>query len=704
MKHSIALQHGFAIFPSGRTDNTRMAASVQAELMNLGFMLDERAYRAACKASSDWLIEFHNEIIPYLRQSLGADKDYRPFYRNFPTQVMEMDQLELFVNAFIHYLSDGHWEPEQELKTRGIHFENTDFKTLKSGSEKDFKAIFTRLVAANTSLTPRDKETVAWFIVNQRDSLVMPDHVPFKETLCILAAHGLDVPVKSATDVLRVAVYLSGGDISLPDIPKVTVGEILPGRKAHFFTNLRAAQQKIRDSFKFKKFSRPVRRQILSLLEKTTLDLGDMQGRLGRWLRLGEILHVGEYAKKFPRTAAAFDMLRNQDERKVRTFHGRVNMAFAEHWKKGVDVLTERPGEFARKLDWLARTYDHSYVMDEFAAVGPKVSSKVLFELHTHFEARTKHQPIRSVMIKSARSKMKILEPLPKMDPIHVRKICGAIRGIIETKIAALPRLGSVWIDERLKNVPVPTAMRSVNTSIKTYIRGTRIPFRSDVKVIRPFIHWYDEHGQIDLDLSAGFYRESLELRSQISFTSLKDERTNCCHSGDIRRRKGPCAEYVDVDVSRCLEQGLRYVVMQVHNFDNDPLHAVKDCVFGLMERESAVEGEIFIPKTISNCTALANESSTVIICILDLKEKCYIWADLEAQSRDIPMFERTNENNLDVLKSLLYAPKMSIYELLSMHAEKRGSLVPSAVEADVKLKWDDFVSDYSRVASYMAF
>jgi hypothetical protein len=89
------------LIPAASQDNARLAASLQAELMNLGFMLDSAAFEAASKASRDWLVTYHEEIVAHLRQRLGADRPYQSFYRNFPTQVMEMSNFELFVIAIV---------------------------------------------------------------------------------------------------------------------------------------------------------------------------------------------------------------------------------------------------------------------------------------------------------------------------------------------------------------------------------------------------------------------------------------------------------------------------------------------------------------------------------------------------------------------------------------------------------------------------
>jgi len=727
MKNIIAFKKGLFIpdlNDKGILDSLQIVASIQAELMNLGYILSKDAFNILKDSSNKFCISYYNEIIPFLNKTLGNSKNYQPFYKNFPTQVMEMSDIELYLNAIIHYWSCGTWKPTYELKERGYAFENVEFKEIKLGTEKDFTNIFTKLVSINQSLTEDDKEIVEWFIKNYNVNKILPEVINFKETLCLLASNNVDVPIKTTTDVLRIATYMSGGDISLPHIPKVTINEVRNNRKEYFFNNLKESQIKERESFKFKKFNRKERKYLLGLLEKSNLDTSEMQIYLGRWLRLGEILHPGEYKNKFFITYITFDKLRNQGKvidvkgqiesykyEKIRTFNSQVNQAFNKNFYNGVNLLATRPGEFARKLDWIIRNCrskieininDVNFVLNKFLKISNKISNKVLFELYKHFENRTKENYVRSIMIKGKKSKMKILDPLPPLNIKIVDNIKNIIKECLINKFKKYELLGNVYIDENLKNIPLPFSMRSINTSIKTYIRGTRIPYNKDAKVIRPFIHWFDEKGNEDLDLSVGFYDKNLNGITHISYTNLKDNNLNSCHSGDVRMRQGACAEYVDIDINKCKENNVRYAIVQVHNFQDRPMHTMKDCVFGLMEREFPESNKIFVPKTITNCMTISNESSTVNICIIDLENNCYIWADIECQNSGLSNFESTKDKTLDVLKSLTQDISFSVYDLLKLHAEARGYLVFSKEEADIIFNFEDFYTDYAKIGTYM--
>jgi ribosomal protein L24 len=55
-------------------------------------------------------------------------------------------------------------------------------------------------------------------------------------------------------------------------------------------------------------------------------------------------------------------------------------------------------------------------------------------------------------------------------------------------------------------------------------------------------------------------------------------------HSGDVRHRKGNCAEYVDINIKKTAESQ-KWAIIDVRNFNRGPLSDLNAC-FGFMERE----------------------------------------------------------------------------------------------------------------------
>ena len=131
---------------SERLRHLSLVMSLQAELMNLGYLLSEEAHLEILnKLDSADVIKLYNSTIPYLSGMLGVGA-YAPFYKNFPEQVMEMSDVELMINAIFHYWTDGNWSPSQTVIARGFAFEQTKFTALKLAPDGFLHAIMNNLL------------------------------------------------------------------------------------------------------------------------------------------------------------------------------------------------------------------------------------------------------------------------------------------------------------------------------------------------------------------------------------------------------------------------------------------------------------------------------------------------------------------------------------------------------------------------------
>ena len=684
-RNIVALQKGLVCPSNDGLDNRIAVATVQTHLMQWGYMLDQDAFTELSKSDLPVIKNFNDEVITYLRNIMGGKRKFEALYKNFPDEVVSLSDFDLYLNAIMHYWSRGTWEPSTVTYEKPIKFENIKYTMIKYGTDDRFAQIFTNLISINTSLTPMDLDVVKWF-VKSGEKLVLPSTVPFKENLCTLAAMGIEgLPVKTTTDVLRIAVSLSGGDISLPKVPST---EVRANRWSKATTYNVA-----RDKFKFKKFTRKERKYLLSLLEQTNCDPKEMILKDQRWIRLGEILHPMEYKKLFPKAANAFDKIRND---KVISWYGILNKAFNQSLEKGLSVLAQRPGEFSRRMDWLVRTFPDNLdlIMGYFRKASEGTSNKVLFEMYAHFENRLDPVNNRSVMIKGARKRTE-LKSLPAFGKSTVELIHSRLFETLRDKFSKLDPLGTCWIDEELKKIPLPTNMRSMNFSAKPTIRGQRVPLDNpDAKVIRPFVHWMDPRGSEDLDLSVTFVGKNTEV---LSFRNLRVGKS--CHSGDVRHRQGPCAEYVDIDIVDAKARGHKYAVIDVRNFNGGSLKSV-ETVFGIMEREHPSSNSTWLPETISNCQTLESESTNTLIAIIDLKTKEYIMLDIDTNGTTYASGDV--KNTMKVIEQYAKPPKVSVYDLILLHVEGRGKQVTLDSNVDTYFKYEDFCNSYENTGQLM--
>lgn len=674
-KNVIAFQNGFIINSGNKSeDNKVLAMNVQAELMQFGYILSEDALDSLSSSFKEVIISFQNEVISYLKYITGGEDTYRPIYSGFPQQVMEMSEWELWINQLIGYWCGGSFIADEWTKTKGTAFEYVNYKSIQLKSESAFNDIFTNLLAANTSLTPVDSEIVKWFINNHSD-LKFPEIIPFKETLCLVIIEMIKVkrifsnlPKLTATDVLRIAVGMSGGNISLG-------GELS----------------------KFKKFARFERKRLLHLLELSSLDVREMKLKVQRWIRLGEILHPGEYQKSYPKSFTAFQKLRNE---KVVSWYGEVNLAFQQSFTKGIEKLVERPGEFIRRLDYLIRMSNGQYnyfLLLTLQNTSRKVSNKVLFETYTHFESRRNPTTNRSIMIKGSRKRTQ-LEDLPALETDLINQIQNIIIIALQNKFASLPRLGKCWIDEELKNIPIPTNLRSLSESSKVVIRGQRFPIDASKKVLRAYVHWYDNTGDLDIDLHGYLCFETKSM--SFGFNGEKNNPLGC-FSGDVRHRQGRCAEYVDINIEQSLKAGYKYFVIVAHNFNDDSFENIPECTAGSMTREHAEANDTWLPKTIETSIKLQSNNRFCLVGVYDLAKKEYIHLDVDFGNYYTYYHSNTQSKLFEYIKEYISPIKFSLYDLLALHVASRGQLV-SKESAETLFETENFLTSYTEMFKYM--
>lgn len=282
MKNAIYIRRSLKVIvksEENRLPNVYLA-TVLKNMESLGFTFSQPLMETVQMLSIDAFTSFYKELVKDLKEMVGAHVQFSPMYPNFPQQVMDMSYADLYINAIIHYVTL--LLPESKTKERFPLLDRVDLKVIDLGSEEDFYQMISQLIGANSSISLTDKEDVAWVIAHTDDvSLFLPDAIPHKENMSfivgILLKNGRisvnDVAkyFKTATDVLRLAVALSEGDVSLASATR------------------------------FKKFNRAERRFFLGLLEQCGNITEDMLRYKKRWIRLGEILHPAEYRTRFPK-------------------------------------------------------------------------------------------------------------------------------------------------------------------------------------------------------------------------------------------------------------------------------------------------------------------------------------------------------------------------------------------------------------------
>ena len=636
-------------------------------LRALGYRLSDPAREALTSPEQAWTL-----VNAAARLSSGSPSaEYRPFYPDFPVQVRTTSEATLLVNAALHYLGDvvgvrilPDYRPSPREPLPGDDGALTE---LGLATTQDLERIVADLIAQATPFSAQDRADLT--ALRDFGPKAAP-RVAVKENLAVLTVTFPDLDFsasyRTVTDVLRLAVAMAGGDVSLAE----------PCR--------------------FPSFSRAQRRRLLGLLDavgqvQDSRDSAEeMARRCERWKRLARHLRPGDYARRFPRAAALLHQVASGGAEEGFTSH--LEEALARRDVEGVlRLLSTRPGVFARRLNHLLRLCPddaaRERVVAEFARVAPEVSLPVLVRLWEYFSSPGADAlPWRVVAIKAATgTKTTLIPSTRRPGPAD-----AAVVRAVEEALRQRRRLGRIAVDQGLYGgYTAPVGLRSASPGMRTAGRGTRLPL-PEGETIRFFLHWCDlpeappeapgpaepaatadRDTRVDLDLSAFFVSEDFTRTEQIAYYNLRS--TAAVHSGDLTSAPDGAAEFIDVTLAEALRQGWRYVVMTVHSFSHHRLSEVPECWAGAMARGADPQsGEVFEASTVMQRLDLVSPAFNATPFVIDLAERRLIWWDLPVGvgEHQVANLDHSSNRVLAHLLDLLEGRRMPLAHLLGLLAD----------------------------------
>lgn len=664
---------------SSPTVKPELAAAFLQNLTALGYVPNvEFVDRVRYVGTDEDFKQWATEVLSTLRTIKGANFRYEPMYPNFPAQVAAASELELFINAVTHYWGD--WfgvriMPTYVKEERFPLYEKTVGTVLSVADDNIVTELLANLMRSKVSFSQADIELFETLFVSVSTAdfiATLPEVIPNKENLATVAKATRGVPAltnaifnraATATDLLRIAAVYSDASPSLTQ------------------------------PFRFGKISRAERRAFLNAL----LTFGDVSEDFKRnrtlWKRLAEKLHPAEYLAQNSPLLAAFTQIRSG--KNITTWGTHVEEAFAKgDVEDAVSRLTDRPGEFARRLNQLLEnaSYDETeYILNEFEKVAEKVSTPVLWQVVSFFRT-LQNNPKRkysTIFTKGINGSAFALERTAThiTEDTMLRTVNIAMTAVAK-EYAGKESLGKVFFDTDGYNPAIPFGLRNYNTSFKVAGRGTRTKFDTE-KTLRFFIHWRDQEvegawsSRVDLDLSAVALNEKFEKVGEITYYNLRD--FGGVHSGDITSAPEGASEFIDIPVQKFLQQeGARYVAMTVHSYTGQQFDTLDEVLAGFMTREDAQSGEIYEPSTVDTAFTVNSASTSVVPMVFDMQKGEAIWID-------VPMTGASWVNNVyntaalisNAIEGIVNKEFIGVKELLELHVSLRGERVYSADEAD---------------------
>jgi hypothetical protein len=568
-------------------------------------------------------------------------------------------------------------------EAREAPVEKVRFELLTSVHDPDpvVRELIDNFCARTQALNPTDKaDFLALLQVRDGAKLLeqLPAQIPLKENLALVFARlfracppviALDKArtyLRNATDVLRVIASYSNADPALQgdtiyekreqyyrDTPwYVEWAKNFPDyAKRYENQSFTAHIPHLVQRFPMAKISRPLRRAWMQLLEEFdehTLT-EDMLRHRSYWVWVGEFLHPAEYAKRYPKLARAFQVVRKFDPKGVRapTFHGfagQVEIAAARADVPALlDLLGRRPGEFARRLDHVLRlagddTDAAARVIETFRAHLGTYSLPVLLTLYALLPTRVARARRRMFWPKGGVALgVTISDRRPTLRREHVDALSDSIELELLRRFGERPHFATALVDQKLEDIVAPFNERTASPSAVNLPRGSTIHVPPS-KVVRLFLHWCEppDGERTDIDLSIGFYDRDWNYVGVCSYYQLQfthEGKTVAVSSGDLTSAPYPdgASEFVDLYREEARGSGIRYAVMVVNAYAGLPFSKLERGFAGAMLRDDA-GGHHFDPRTVALKFALQGDNGVYTPLCLDLDTDTLHWLDIYAK------------------------------------------------------------------------
>lgn len=689
------------------TESLKLFVDYIASLEKMGYRLSVDGYLPVAlnlvKLPSEELEVIVKDSLQAVTDLVG-DKKFDVFYKNFPKETRDTDDFVLTFNALAHYLFG--YIPEGIVDERDlsgeVEVDKSDLTALQFVEEdKYLMNLLNNLLSTPVALSETDMADLVSIVDYLKDyqlNYVLSNaDIKFKEVLGTLVAHlktegrldrlNLNTVIKTSTDLLRVVMYLKTGSSTIPKNARL-------------------------------KLSNPERRFVLNTLEGLSNPVEDMLRYKNIWRDIAKITHPKRSTHS--KCVNYFDYV--FDKKKYVSFNSSVDKLVADYTESKdlsnlvslIGKLSERPSEFARRLDYLIRlsaviSKHHSkIVVVAFSEVASKVSSRVLLQVRNHFLNRNNGSVPRTVVLNGASV---VLDKNTEVDASIVEKVLDVIDNSLKAQFIYKEELGKVYVDPELKNLAITTSERDASKQAKNPLTaGSRRLLKNngvDNPIFRAFLLWkdidteeYAHMNTVDLDLSVSFYDEDFETVSECTYYNLKtkgDKHTYAYHSGDITSAPKGAAEYVDINVNKALDSGVRYLSMEVNSYSHQTFKELATARVGFMhlDKRDEMKGNIYNPKLVQSSNDLTSESTATTVCVLDLVTMEMTWVDKNTRntktSHALNNADSTRELTVPIVKKYINQDFTSLYDLYTLHADVRGELVESIDEADVVFNSHDF-------------
>jgi len=690
--NSIALRHFNGIYIAKSIDNNINETLSIEELATLikkfegyGYIFSKELAIAISKEERNVIIDKLKAVIKVI-EDFKSDKNYTVFYKNFPDEVINMSEVDLYINQILHY-----WIGYLPSNSENVIKEDVEPSKLVKARELNLiddemiEKLFIDLLSSNVTLSEQYLDDVCVLTNNKsiKELEKYMECIQMKETLTTVSSYILKKEgvlignFKTATDILRLIAKISGDELN--------------NKHIHFAY-----------------FSRAELSQLMTKLENLQNPMPDIKRYSKPWHTFFKLYAKKINFNKYPKVRKVADMLFGDIS--YMTERGKINEKI-----KRLPIMSEEEldnfvkeyivfyGDYVREiLSLLNKAKDNQY---ENLLLGlencvTKVNTRILFQLYDriiNLKAKDKTVP----RLVNSKGKWRRLRESISLSDELLNRVLQIVEDGIKTQLKEKENLGKVYIDKSYKDIMLTTSEKDSNVSLRPMTRGSRIAFNPNAEVLRFFVAWknLDEktlkeltpmYSRVDVDLSALSFDKDFKFKRVVAYYNQKE--MGFAFSGDITDAPEGALEYIDIlDLEKLKKKGDRYILMQIRSYNGYTFEEINSVYAGVMELTSneAKEKKNMYSTAITQGFQIMSPQITTNTILVDLVKFEYVWLDMNMANYKVDTFQNSLTYEEipylnDLLKYFMKKQYVTMYDLLKLNADVRGMLVENKKEADI--------------------
>ena len=691
--NSIALRHFNGIYIAKNTNNNinetlsiEEFATLIKKFEGYGYIFSKELAIAISKEERNIIIDKLKAVIKVI-EDFKSDKNYTVFYKNFLDEVINMSEVDLYINQILHY-----WIGYLPSNSENIIKEDVEPSKLVKARELNLiddemiEKLFIDLLSSNVTLSEQYLDDVCVLTNNKsiKELEKYMEYIQMKETLTAVSSYILKKEgvlignFKTTTDILRLIAKISGDELN--------------NKHIHFAY-----------------FSRTELSQLMTKLENLQNPMPDIKRYSKPWHTFFKLYAKKINFHKYPKVRNAVDMLFGDisymtDRGKINEKIKRLPIMSEEELDNFVKEYIVFYGDYIREiLSLLNKAKENQY---EELLLGlencvDKVNTRVLFQLYDriiNLKAKDKTVP----RLVNSKGKWRRLRESISLSDELLNRVLQIVEDGIKTQLKEKESLGKVYIDKTYKDIMLTTSEKDSNVSLRPMTRGSRIKFNPNTEVLRFFVAWknLDEKtlkelnaysDRVDVDLSALTFDENLEFNDVVAYYNQK--KSYFAFSGDITDAPEGALEYIDVfDLEKLKKKGDRYVLIEIRSYNGYTFKEINSVYAGVMELTSkeAKEKKNMYSTAITEGFQIVSSERTTNTILVDLEKFEYIWLDTNMASYMLGVMYGNALSNEeipylnDLLRYFSRKQYVTMYDLLKLNADVRGVLTKDKKEADI--------------------